>query len=179
MRTWRGETYTPNLEKRLYSLTSQLHSHTHTQNQSLGGLLEFTSRWKKYWIMFSVHLGLRMSCKKPQPSLTGGVEQADPRKPRHSGTPCVHVRARARALQKQKAKRKGDRMDYSNLEDTWLTSSKSRMKPTQYTDSFPLTTDELVHYPLPTGRSCWVVCLFFFLFFFLFLQTWVIVKVNK
>lgn len=138
MRTWRGETYTPNLEKSYFSLTSQLHSHTHTQNQSLGGLFEFTSRWKKYWIMFSVHLGLRMSCKKPQPFLTEGIEQANPLKPRHSGTPYVRrVRARACALKKQKAKRKGDRMDYSNLEDTLLTSSKSHMKPTHYTDSFP------------------------------------------
>jgi len=64
-----------------------------------------------------------MSCKKLQPLLTKGREQANRPKPRHSGTP-----ARACSLQKQEAKRK-DRMEHSNLEDTLLTSSKSHMEP--------------------------------------------------
>ena len=48
-------------------------------------------------------------------AVTGGRERANPLKPRHSGTPiracvCTHVCAR----RKQKAKRKRDKMEYSN-----------------------------------------------------------------
>lgn len=74
-------------KKVIFSDISTPSSHTHKNNQSLGGLFEFTSRRKKYWYMCPVHLGLRMSCKKLQPLLTKGREQANPPKPRHSGSP--------------------------------------------------------------------------------------------
>lgn len=60
-------------------------------------------------------------------------------------------------------------MDYSNVEDTSLTSSKSYMKPTQYSHSLP-AAEEPVHYPPPQGQTAGgrVFFVFVFVFFFFF-----------
>lgn len=74
-----------------------------------------------------------MSCKTLQPLLTKGREQANPPKPRHSGTlhmrvrMHVCVRAHVRVPLRNRKQKGRDRLEHSNLQATLLTSSKSHM----------------------------------------------------
>lgn len=70
-----------------------------------------------------------MSWKKLQLLLNKGSEQETLQSLGTQGALRTCERARVCSLKNWEAKRKRDRMEYSNLGDTWLTSSKPPTKP--------------------------------------------------